>query len=106
MKSNFIAATVVALATLSGASAFAQTQNHQYGEAALTVPQAASGNTQQRIQVRNADANARQNGEVATSTEGAFAATTAAPSAITRQAVRAEAAAFARSHQIEGRSVS
>ena len=106
MKSKFIAATVVTLAALTSAGAFAQSsQNHLYGEAALVVPPAASGSSVARGEIANDYANARQNGEAAAYHERAVVRSSAASSPVSRQAVRSEAAVWARAHQTEGRSV-
>lgn len=107
MKSKFIAATVVTFAALASAGAFAQTsQNHLYGEAALVVPPVASGNSVARGEIANDYANARQNGEAAAYHEGANVQSGTAPSVVSRQAVRSEAALWARSHHTEGGSAS
>ena len=105
MKSKFIVATVVTLAALTSAGAFAQSsQNHLYGEAALVVPPVASGSSVARGQVANDYANARQNGEAAAYHESAIVRSNAPSGAVSRQAVRSEAAVWARSHQTEGQS--
>jgi hypothetical protein len=89
MNSTFIASTVVAIAALSGASAFAQT--HQYGEAALVIAPVASTSQVTRAQVSADYLQARQNGKVAVSQEAAFAAAPATPGVRTRAEVREEA---------------
>jgi hypothetical protein len=92
MNSKFIASTVVAIAALSGASAFAQ--SNQYGEAALVIAPVATTSNVTRAQVNADYLQARQNGAVAVSQEAAFAAA-AAPAAPgvarTRAEVREEA---------------
>lgn len=106
MNTKFVAATVVALASFAGASAFAQGQNHLYGEAAQAVPPAAFSSSLSRSELHNDYLNARQNGEVAVSNKAAFAASAATPGLVSREVVRSEAAASAHAHRSEGRSVS
>lgn len=104
MNTKFVAATVIALASLAGTSAFAQGQNHLYGEAAQVVTPAASSSSLSRSEVRNDYLNARKNGEVAVSNEGAFAASAATQGSVSRQVVRSEAVAWAHAHKSEGHS--
>jgi hypothetical protein len=96
MNSKFIASTVVAIAALTGANAFAQ--GNMTGEAAYVVPAASTTSNTTRAQVKADLVQARQSGNVAVSNEGAFAAVKAAPSETRRADVRAEAAAWAKTH--------
>ena len=96
MNSKFIASTVVAIAALTGANAFAQ--SNQVGEAAYVVPAASTTSNTTRAQVQANFIQARQSGNVAVSNEGAFAAVKATPSMTNRADVRAEAAAWAKTH--------
>lgn len=98
MNSKLIASTVIALSALTGASAFAQ--NAQYGEAALVFAPVASTSTVTRAQVKAEYLNARQNGALAVSQEGAFAAAPATASTMTRAEVRNDAVISARATQI------
>ncbi|MFN5350875.1 MAG: hypothetical protein ACK5A0_15305 [Polaromonas sp.] len=78
MKSTLIASTVIAIAALTGASAFAQ--GNMAGEAAYVIPaQTFTSNT----------------GHVAVSNEAAFAAVVATPSTLSRAEVREEASHWA-----------
>ena len=100
MKTKFVAATVVALAGLSSAGAFAQTT--PYGEYALVVAPVASTSTLSRADVRADYLQARQNGQVAVSNEGAIAFAPVASSNVTRAEVRAQAIGWAKAHQADG----
>jgi hypothetical protein len=102
MNSTFIASTVVAIAALSGASAFAQT--HQYGEAALVIAPVASTSQVTRAQVNADYLQARQNGNVAVSQEAAFALAPVNATGVTRAEVRAQAVTSARNAQLVGNS--
>ena len=93
MKSNkFVFAAVVAIAGLSSAGAFAQ--NAQYGEAAQVVTPAALTSNVTRAQVESAYIQARQNGTLAVSQEGAFARTAATASTLSRAEVQTEASHY------------
>ena len=96
MNSKLIASAVVALAALSGANAFAQ--SNLTGEAALVVPVATSISNTSRAQVQGEYLQARQAGNVAVSNEGAFASSAATPAIASRADVRAEAAVWAKTH--------
>ena len=89
MNSKLIASAVVAIAALTGANAFAQ--SNLTGEAALVVPAATSTSNTSREQVQAAYLQARQSGNVAVSNEGAFAPITASTSTLSRAEMRAEA---------------
>jgi hypothetical protein len=102
MNSKFIASTVVAIAALSGASAFAQ--SNQYGEAALVIAPVASTSNVTRAQVSADYLQARLNGKVAVSQEAAFAAAPATATGVTRAEVRAQAVTSARATQLNGSS--
>ena len=93
MKSNKVfAAAVLAIAGFTSAGAFSQsTQSAQYGEAALVVAPAAFTSNVTRAQIESAHIQARQNGAVAVSHEGAFAGAPATTSALSRADVQAEA---------------
>lgn len=88
MNTKFIATTVIAIAAMSGASAFAQ--NNLYGEAALVVPPVSSTSNVTRAQVQAEYLQARQKGELPASPEAAFAAAPAAASSVTRAQVQTE----------------
>ena len=96
MNSKLIASTVVAIAALTGANAFAQ--GNVAGEAAYVVPAPTFTSNTTRVQVQAEYLQARQAGNVAISNEGAFAAAQPAASAVSRAAVRAETAAWVKTH--------
>jgi hypothetical protein len=98
MNSKLIASTVVALAALTSASAFAQ--GNLSGEAAYVVPAPTATSNTTRAQVQAAYLQARQAGDVAVSNEGAFPAEKAAPSMASRADVRSEAAAWVKTHNV------
>jgi hypothetical protein len=100
MKSKFVAATILALAGLSSAGAFAQ--NAQYGEAALVVAPVASTSSLTRAQVSADYLQARRNGALAVSNEGAIAFAPAASSDVSRAEVHAQAILWAKAHQADG----
>jgi hypothetical protein len=103
MKSKFVAVTILALASLSSAGAFAQTvQNRLEGEAAVAVRFEPSSSNLTRAQVNADYLQARLNGQVAASNEGAIAFTPAANSDVTRAEVRAKAVIWAKAHQADG----
>jgi hypothetical protein len=89
MNSKLIASTVVAIAALTGANAFAQ--GNMAGEAAYVVPAPSTISNTTRSQVQAEYLQARQAGNVAVSNEGAFAAAAAQASTLSRAEVRAEA---------------
>lgn len=99
MNSKFIASTVVAIAALTGASAFAQSSLSGEAAAAVIFPITTSNLT--RAQVQAEYILASQSGNVALSNEGGFvpaAPAMSASSTLTRAAVRAEAAAWVKTH--------
>ena len=101
MNSKFVAASVLALAAMSSAGAFAQT--HQNGEAALVnMPVAVTSNLT-RSQVQADYLQARQNRTLPSSEESAFVITPIA-SNLLRSEVRAEAVSAARKFQEDGRN--
>ena len=89
MNSKLIASTVIALSALTGASAFAQSNLNP--EAALAIRPTVSASTVTRAQVQADYLNARQNRMLSVSNEGAFAATPATVSTVSRAEVRNEA---------------
>ena len=91
MKSKLIASAVVALAAMGSVSAFAQGQNHLYGEAAVANPAVSTASNVSRAEVKAEYLQARQAGALPVSQEAAFAAAPAAPTALTRAEVREEA---------------
>ncbi len=101
MNSKFIASAVVAIAALTGASAFAQ--GNLSGEAAYVVPAPTTTSNVTRTQVQADYLQARQAGNVAISNEGAFAVAPVAASSVTRAEVRADAV---KAHQLDGRIAS
>ena len=101
MTTKFVAATVVALAAMSSAGAFAQT--HQYGEAALVIEPVALTSNLTRSQVQADYLQARQTGALPSSEEAAFVNMPIA-SALARSDVRSEAAMAARKSQEDGRN--
>ena len=101
MNSKFIASTVVAIAALTGASAFAQTSLSGEAATAVIFPITASNVTHAQVQAEYLQA--RQAGNVAVSSEAAFAAAPVATSEVTRAEVRADAA---KAHQLDGRVAS
>ena len=98
MNSKFIASAVVALATLSGANAFAQ--SNLTGEAALVVPVVTITSNTSRAQVQGEYIQARKAGNVAVSNEGAFVPAPITATSVTRAEVRAGAI---KAHQVDGR---
>ena len=103
MNTKFVAATVLAIASLSSASVFAQ--SHQYGEAALVIAPVASTSNVTRAQVQAAYLQARQSGAVARSEEAAFSFAPAATPLMSRAEVRAQAYTSAKAMQSNGNSV-
>ncbi|MES2363035.1 MAG: DUF4148 domain-containing protein [Pseudomonadota bacterium] len=91
MNSKLIASAVVAIAAMGSVSAFAQSQNHLYGEAALVFAPVASSSTVTRAEVTGQYLQARQAGALPVSQEAAFAVAPAEPTTLTRTAVREEA---------------
>ncbi|MES2191543.1 MAG: hypothetical protein V4454_15595 [Pseudomonadota bacterium] len=91
MNPKFIAAAVVALSTLTGASAFAQSNMNP--EAALAIRPVASTSELTRAQVQNDNFKPGQNGEAAA---GAWARSQSTVSAVTRAEVRNQAVMSAR----------
>ena len=91
MNSKFIASAVVALAAMGSSGAFAQSQNHLYGEAALAINPVATASNVSRAEVTGQYLQARQAGALPVSQEAAFAAAPAAPTTLTRAEVREEA---------------
>ncbi|MES2192335.1 MAG: DUF4148 domain-containing protein [Pseudomonadota bacterium] len=89
MKTKFIAATVLAFSAMSAIPAFAMT--HLYGEAALVVMPTASASTLTRADVNADYLAARQQGALAISNEGAFAAQSSDKTSLTRSEVRSQA---------------
>ena len=99
MNSKFIASTVIALAAMSSASAFAQ--SNLVGEAANAVIFPVTTSNLTRAQVQNEYFQARKAGNVTFTSEGSLVAAApamSAPSAVTRADVRAEAAAWVKTH--------
>ena len=101
MNTKFVAATVVALAAMSSAGAFAQSR--QSGEAALVIEPVALTSNLTRSQVQADYLQARQTGALPSSEEAAFVNMPIA-STLARSAVRSEAAMAARKSQEDGRS--
>ncbi len=101
MNSKFIASTVVAIAALTGANAFAQ--GNLSGEAGYVVPAPTATSNVARSQVQADYLQARKDGNVAVSNEAAFAVAPATVSGVTRAEVRADAA---KAHQLDGRIAS
>jgi hypothetical protein len=89
MNSKLIASTVVAIAALTGANAFAQ--GNMTGEAAYVVPAPTFASNTTRAQVQAEYLQARQAGNIAVSNEAAFAPVAASPSTLSRAEVRADA---------------
>ena len=89
MKSTLIASTLVAVAALTGASAFAQ--GNMAGEAAYVTPASTFASNTTRAQVQAEYLQARNTGHVAVSNEAAFAPVVATPSTLSRAEVREEA---------------
>ena len=98
MNSKLIASAVVALAALSGANAFAQ--SNLTGEAASVVSFATTTSNTSRAQVQGEYIQARQVGNVAVSNEGAFAVAPVTATSVSRAEVRADAV---KAHQLDGR---
>ena len=97
MNSKLIASTVVAIAALTGANAFAQ--GNLSGEAAYVVPAPTTTSNTTRAQVQAEYLQARQAGNVAVSNESAFAVVPEIATGVTRAEVRADAA---KAHQVDG----
>jgi hypothetical protein len=89
MKSTLIASTLVAVAALTGASAFAQ--GNMAGEAAYVIPASTATSNTTYAQVQAEYLQARNTGQVAVSNEAAFAPVVATPSTLSRAEVREEA---------------
>ena len=101
MNSKFIASTVVAIAALTGASAFAQ--GNLSGEAAYVIAPVTTASNTTRAQVQADYLQARQSGNVAVSNEGAFVVAPVTATGVTRAEVRADAV---KAHQVDGRIAS
>lgn len=99
MNTKFIASAIVAVAAMTSASAFAQ--SHQYGEAALVIAPVTLSSNLTRAQVNAEYLKARQNGTVAVSNEGAFAAAPVVATNLNRATVHAQAVIAA---QLNGNS--
>ncbi len=93
MKSTLIASTLVAVAALTGASAFAQ--GNMVGEAAYVIPASTPASNTTYAQVQAEYLQARKTGHVAVSNEAAFAPVVATPSTLSRAEVREEASHWA-----------
>jgi hypothetical protein len=89
MKSTLIASTLVAVAALTSASAFAL--SNMAGEAAYVIPAQTFTSNTTRAQVRAEYLQAGKTGRVAVSNEAAFAPVVATPSTLSRAEVREEA---------------
>jgi hypothetical protein len=106
MKSTFkttAIATVVALAALTGSSAFAQNaQTHLFSEADVAIRPVLSSSNVTRAQVQAEYLQARKSGALPISHESFFVAVPAEASTVTRAEVRSEAVAAAHAHLTEG----
>ena len=98
MNSKFIASTVVAIAALTGANAFAQ--GNMTGEAYYEVPTSTSISNTTRAQVQAEYLQARQAGDVPANNEATFVAVKPATSVTSRADVRDEAVAWLKTHVI------
>jgi hypothetical protein len=94
MKSNFIAASVLAFAALGSVNTFAM--SHQNGEANAAIRPEFSASTLTRAEVQAEYLKARQAGALSVSTEGAFAPVAQAASTVSREQIRMEAVMAAR----------
>ncbi|MES2050921.1 MAG: DUF4148 domain-containing protein [Pseudomonadota bacterium] len=101
MKSKFFAATVVAIAALSGVSAFAQAnvQNRLEGEASTRVTFDTSPSKLTRAQVQAEYLQARKNNTLPLSDEASFSPAVAQTSNLTRAEV---VAAMGKVHALDG----
>ncbi|MES2509067.1 MAG: DUF4148 domain-containing protein [Pseudomonadota bacterium] len=90
MKTKLIAATVLAFSAMSTVPAFAM--SHLYGEAALVVMPAATASALTRAEVQTDYLQARQQGALSVSNEGAFAAAAPTTTSVSRADVRSQAA--------------
>lgn len=105
MKSKFVVATVVALASLTSVGAFAQTSSNRLeGEASTAVRFEPSTSDVTRAQVNADYLQARNSGALPPSAEGDFVGAPASQSILTRAAVRAQAASWARTNAVDGRN--
>ena len=102
MNTKFITSVVFAVAALTGASAFAQSNLNP--EAALAIRPEVSTSAVTRAQVESDYLSARRSGAVSASQEGAFASRQPAASTLSRAEVRSQAETMARM-QLGGRSV-
>ncbi len=96
MNSKFIASTVVAIAALSGASAFAQT-GVIYGESG-NLPTSQYTSNVSRAEVRAAFVQARKDGSLQVESEAGVAAAKATPGVASRAEVRAGAVQWVKTH--------
>lgn len=101
MNTKLITSAVFAVAALSGASAFAQ--SNLYGEAAQAIQPVASTSTVTRAQVQGNSLSAGQNGEAAASQQAALAQRQEATGTVSRADVRSQAQMAARAN-LGGRS--
>ena len=105
MKTKLLAATVITLAALSGASAFADTRSGNAGVYMPTPYGATSTVTRDQVQADMLQArkqDASQSGSESAairSTDSLASATAAASSVVSRSEVRAETSQWAMSHQ-------
>lgn len=101
MKSKFIASTVVAIAALSGVSAFAQSniQNRLEGEASTKIVFDTTASTLTRVQVQGEYLQARKNNALPLSDEASFSPAVAQTSNLTREQV---IASMGKVHALDG----
>ena len=100
MNSKLIASTVIAIAALSGASAFAQTSTIVYGESGYT-PVTTFTSQISHAQVQADYLQARKDGSLPVYSESGFAAVKATPSQSSRAEVHADALQWVKTHANE-----
>ena len=100
MNSKLIASTVIAIAALSGASAFAQTSTVTYGESGYT-PITNFTSQVSRAQVQADLAQARKDGSMPVYSESGYAMVQVAPAMVSRAEVHADAVQWVKNHATE-----
>lgn len=97
MKSTFIASSVLALAALTGASAFAQNSNLPSGESGYKAPANFKGQLS-RAEVKADYLQAQKGGKLSVRGDSDLAIAPASPSMVTRAEVYAGAVQWTKNH--------
>ena len=97
MNSKLIASTIIAIAAMSGASAFAQNGGVIYGESG-NLPANSYTSNLTRAEVRADFVQARKNGSLSVESEAGVVVVKATPSVVSRAEVRAGAIQWVKTH--------